>query len=223
MTEAEWFASVDAERMRVFLASKPVSLRKVMLFRVGCCRIQYQHLTIKEARQAVDVAELLADGQILLEQTRNTWSSGIKRFLKYCSSKNFQKSRREKSELASRINMAGFAIDCLDVEHTRKAEFLPEPSEYLDHRHLYQIAPAVFRELFGNPFRPVAINLAWLTSTAVGIAQGIYDDRAFDRLPILADALQDAGCENEDILAHCRDEGPHVRGCWVVDLVLGKE
>ncbi|MBX3398315.1 MAG: hypothetical protein KF873_06205 [Gemmataceae bacterium] len=78
------------------------------------------------------------------------------------------------------------------------------------------------RDIFGNPFRPVAVDPAWLTSTAVAIAQGIYDDRAFDRLPILADALQDAGCENADILAHCRSEGPHVRGCWVVDLVLGK-
>lgn len=77
--------------------------------------------------------------------------------------------------------------------------------------------------VFRVPFRSVAFDPAWLTSTAVGIAQGIYDDRAFDRMPILADALQDAGCENADILGHCRGEGPHVRGCWVVDLVLGKE
>lgn len=62
----------------------------------------------------------------------------------------------------------------------------------------------------------------WRTSTVVALAQGIYDDRAFDRLPILADALQDAGCDNPDILNHCRDTGPHARGCWVVDLVLGK-
>ncbi len=80
-----------------------------------------------------------------------------------------------------------------------------------------------FRDVTGNPFRPVAVDPAWRTATAVGIAQAIYDDRAFDRLPILADALQDAGCENADILAHCRGDGPHVRGCWVVDLVLGKE
>jgi hypothetical protein len=64
---------------------------------------------------------------------------------------------------------------------------------------------------------------AWRTSSAVGIAQAIYAERAFDRLPILADALQDAGCEDADVLAHCRGPGPHVRGCWVVDLVLGKE
>jgi hypothetical protein len=60
------------------------------------------------------------------------------------------------------------------------------------------------------------------TSTAVALARGIYEDRAFDRMPILADALQDAGCDNEDILDHCRGPEPHVRGCWVVDLLLGK-
>jgi hypothetical protein len=77
------------------------------------------------------------------------------------------------------------------------------------------------REVFGNPFRPIAFHPSWLTPTAVGIARGVYDDRAFDRLPILADALQDAGCEDEQVLAHCRGGGPHVRGCWVVDGVLG--
>ncbi len=77
--------------------------------------------------------------------------------------------------------------------------------------------------LKGNPFRPVTVEPIWLTSTVVALAQGIYADRAFDRMPILADALQDAGCYNDDILIHCRDESlTHVRGCWVVDLLLGK-
>jgi hypothetical protein len=78
------------------------------------------------------------------------------------------------------------------------------------------------RDLFGNPFRPVSLDPSWRTSNVVALAGGIYADRAFDRLPILADALQDAGCDNSDILNHCRGPGPHVRGCWVVDLVLGK-
>jgi hypothetical protein len=77
-------------------------------------------------------------------------------------------------------------------------------------------------DIFGNPFRPVAVDPTWLTSDALALATGIYQDRAFDRLPILADALQDAGCDNDDILNHCRQPGEHVRGCWVVDLVLGK-
>jgi hypothetical protein len=68
----------------------------------------------------------------------------------------------------------------------------------------------------------VSADPSWLTPTVLSLAQGIYEGRAFDRLPILADALQDAGCDNEDVLDHCRGPGPHVRGCWVVDLVLGK-
>jgi hypothetical protein len=82
---------------------------------------------------------------------------------------------------------------------------------------------ALVYDVVGNPFRPVTCDPRWRTSDTVGLAQAIYDDRAFDRLPILADALMDAGCEDEQIISHCRSDGPHVRGCWVVDLVLGKE
>jgi hypothetical protein len=81
---------------------------------------------------------------------------------------------------------------------------------------------ALIGEIFGNPYRPIGLDPTWLSSTVVSLAEGIYADRAFDRLLILADALQDAGCENSDVLAHCCVSGPHVRGCWVVDLVLGK-
>jgi hypothetical protein len=61
-----------------------------------------------------------------------------------------------------------------------------------------------------------------LTPTVTALAEAIYADRAFDRMPVLADALEEAGCSDDQILSHCRGEGPHVRGCWVVDLVLGK-
>ena len=81
------------------------------------------------------------------------------------------------------------------------------------------------REIFGNPFRATPISSSWLAWNDGAIrkmAQSIYDDRAFDRLPLLADALEDAGCADADILSHCRTPGEHVRGCWVVDLLLGK-
>jgi hypothetical protein len=79
------------------------------------------------------------------------------------------------------------------------------------------------RDILGNPFRPVAFDPDWRTSTALALAKQMYDSRDFSAMPILADALQDAGCENDDVLTHCRDaNGVHVRGCWVVDLVLGK-
>jgi hypothetical protein len=91
-----------------------------------------------------------------------------------------------------------------------------------------KLAESVFqarllRDIVRNPFRPVVLNPAWQTSNVVALAQSIYEDRAFDRLPILADALEDAGCNHADILNHCRQPEEHVRGCWVVDLVLGKQ
>ena len=86
------------------------------------------------------------------------------------------------------------------------------------------VQSCLVRDIFGNPFRPVTFDPEWRTTTALALARGIYDERAFDRLPILADALQDAGCDNDDILTHLRDTTtPHVRGCWALDLVLGKE
>jgi hypothetical protein len=80
----------------------------------------------------------------------------------------------------------------------------------------------VLRDIFGNPFRPATIFPEWRASTVHALAQQMYDSRDFSAMPILADALQDAGCDSEDVLNHCRVPGPHVRGCWVVDLVLGK-
>ncbi len=80
----------------------------------------------------------------------------------------------------------------------------------------------LLRCIVGNPFAPVAFDPAWRSETAVALATGIYADRAFDRLPILADALEEAGCDHPDVLAHCRGPGPHARGCWVVDGVLDK-
>jgi hypothetical protein len=82
---------------------------------------------------------------------------------------------------------------------------------------------AVIHDLFGNPFRPVAFASEWRTDTAVTLAKQMYESRDFSAMPILADALQDAGCDSNDVLSHCRDVNQvHVRGCWVVDLVLGK-
>jgi hypothetical protein len=76
--------------------------------------------------------------------------------------------------------------------------------------------------VFANPFRPTAVEPAWLTQTVTALAQDIYDERAFERLPILADAVEEAGCTGAALLGHLRGSGAHVRGCWAVDLLLGK-
>jgi hypothetical protein len=81
----------------------------------------------------------------------------------------------------------------------------------------------LLHDIFGNPFRPVTFDPGWQTSNVIDLARTIYEEKAFDHMPILADALMDAGCSNEEIIQHCRNDGPHVRGCWVIDLILGKE
>lgn len=81
----------------------------------------------------------------------------------------------------------------------------------------------IARDIYSNPFHVSELDPRWLTSSVLDLADGIYTDRAFERLPILADALMDAGCDHDEIIHHCRSPGPHVRGCWVVDLILGKK
>ena len=96
---------------------------------------------------------------------------------------------------------------------------------WLGERHSNEalVQAGLLREIIGNPFRSPTFAPAWRSAAVIGIARAIYADRAFDRMPILADALQDAGCDHADVLEHCRGPGPHVRGCWVVDLLRGKE
>ena len=101
------------------------------------------------------------------------------------------------------------------------AEWVVRPLETPYPSHQYQ--SRLLFEVFGNSLRHVEFDPRWQTSDVVGLARAIYDDRAFDSMPILADALMDAGCENDQIISHCRANGPHVRGCWVVDMILGKE
>jgi hypothetical protein len=89
-----------------------------------------------------------------------------------------------------------------------------------------QLRASVLRDVFGNPFQPVGpVDPAWLifnSGAACSLAQSVHDSGGFDRLPLLADALEDAGCTDFELLGHLRGPGPHVRGCWAVDLVLGK-
>jgi hypothetical protein len=88
------------------------------------------------------------------------------------------------------------------------------------------MAAMLIRDIFGNPFRPVTIDpswAAWADGTVRTLAEAIYAERAFDRMPVLGDALEEAGCDNEDILRHCREQRDHVRGCWVLDLLTGRE
>jgi hypothetical protein len=103
-------------------------------------------------------------------------------------------------------------LTTLEADLARKAAYDVEKRVQCD----------LLRDIFGNPFCLVIADPSWVTIPVQNIAAAIYHEQAFDRLPLLADALEEAGCDNADILAHCRQRGPHVRGCWVVDLLLGQ-
>ena len=103
----------------------------------------------------------------------------------------------------------------------RTLEKLPSSDKKNQHTE-FQLAAV--HEIFGNPFRPVAVEPAWLTADVMRLARGIYAEKAFDGVPILADALQEAGCTNLAVLEHCRDASVvHLRGCWLLDLTLAKD
>jgi len=218
VNEAEWLACTDPTPMLGFLWGK-ASERKRRLFECGCCRRVWRELVDERSRQAVTVAERFADGLATADELE---SASI------AASAAWEVDEDQFTQ-DGRLAVGAAAYNAaLDMGWWGGAPSFQPPSDIVRDAATDPIAERVaqsvlIRDIFGNPFRPVTADPRWLTSTAVGVARAIYEERAFDRLPILADALEDAGCDNLDLLAHCRGDGPHVRGCWVVDLVLGKE
>jgi hypothetical protein len=198
MTEAEWLACADP---RALFAALPAtaSKRKFLLFCVQCCFFSSKELNPDTATCVFAdlwrLIERFADGKADAAEVEAAWGG---------AGANQQEEgwpfhpRNWARNWAYRDD--GLAYDLGDVE-----------------------IAGLMREIFGNPIRTVTLDPLWLTFDVQALAEGIYAERAFDRMPILADALQDAGCTNEDVLSHCRDANAvHVRGCWVLDLLLGK-
>jgi hypothetical protein len=254
MTEAEWLASTDYEPMMEFLLHK-VSARKKRLLACGCCRVLGAVVADERSRRAVAVSERFADGLADLAElnraaraAREAWEEKYSRYRDYSSRVTIVSPPGPPAEWtalyqAERSTYAVMYASLASMEETPN----PYDEEYLrgmavaywqgpwhaalaawrasGSKDISWPAVALIHDLFGNPFRPVALDPAWLTwndGVAVKLAQAIYDDHAFDRLPILADALEEAGCNSADMLHHCRGPGPHVRGCWLLDLLLGQ-
>ncbi|HWG47752.1 MAG TPA: hypothetical protein VN688_33625 [Gemmataceae bacterium] len=124
-------------------------------------------------------------------------------------------------EQVEKAILAAVSADCKSQNATRRQRQMVRQVALANERARQRSGLA---DIFGNPFRPARIDhrfLGWNDGTIPKLAQVIYEGRAFDHLPILADALEEAGCSDLDILGHLRGPGPHVRGCWVVDLCLG--
>jgi hypothetical protein len=222
MTEQEWLTCADHQPMLAFLHGK-ASDRKLRLFSVACCD-RYRHvLTDERCRTAVRVGEGFADGLATSEELSDAeeavWQAdqlgelrndGLGAACACCCYRQGDGSYPSgyAREVANQMLVA------LGNEITSDASYEAECNSLSN----------LLRCIFGPvPFRPVPLNLAWLSLNVRKLAAAIYEERAFERLPILADALEDAGCNIQDILEHCRQPDEHVRGCWCLDLILGKD
>jgi hypothetical protein len=214
MTEEEWLACDDPRQMLDFLREK-ASERKLRL--VGCawCRHIWHLLADQRSRTSVEIAEQFADGDAsegdLVSAAAVSWSVSDRYMLgrKAAAAEAAAEAAYIPDEYGSDYHLSLLSYNAFYAAGETSSEYATQCQ--------------LLRDIFGNPFRPVAFDPAWRTSTAVALAEQMYASRDFGAMPILADALQDAGCDNADVLGHCRAPGEHVRGCWVVDLVLGKE
>src|SRR5262249_24535626 len=220
MTEAEWLACANPTPMLEFLRGK-ASDRKLRLFASACCRRLWHIVTQERSRKAIEMLERYVDGQTgQIELSRAV--RGAERDAASSCGRGFVYDAVAAVIAAGDPNTTSVDAAILAAHNATNAA----GGLSLHRRTAEQSSQAQFlRCIIGNPFRPVAIAppwLAWNDGTVRKIAQAIYDDRAFDRMPVLADALEDAGCDAADLLAHCRGPNVHVRGCWTVDLILGK-
>jgi hypothetical protein len=190
--------------LRSVLGAGAFTDRKTRLLTCGCARLKWDLLTDLCSRKAVEAAERYADGSLGLSQM-------LKRH-RAARDASYRSPANQTSGEAKLVAHA--AAECarthVNLFHARLAAG-------------DALGCILAREIFGNPFRPVTLQPAWLTSDVVALARSINDERAFDRMPILADALDEAGCEDRQLLGHCRGTGPHVRGCWAIDLLFAKE
>ena len=217
MTEAEWLACQNPGRMLLRSESK-ATMRKLRLFACACCRRIRHLLTDDRLRRMVEVAEGMADA--VVEAAGEDFRAAQQAAFDALNTTTGAAAR-----LAARAVIEA-AFPACSPDLALRVAMTAKDAKYANDRitrRLEEHAQAgILYEIIGNPFRPVAVDPSWLTPGVVELARTIYEDRAFDRMPALADALEDAGCHDTDILAHCRQPGQHVRGCWVVDLLLGK-
>lgn len=208
MTEAEWLGGEDIGAM---LASTALSARKLRLFAVARVRLEWGQLKRPEFRYAVEASERFADSPSL-RRDLDVEEYRAHNLLMLYNARGDEGSAARAAALACMASALTLSSD--DV--------------ILLSRDCEAAAP-LLREVAGNPFRSVTPEPAWLTLDIRSIAQAAYADRSRKsghldtaRLRILSDALEEVGCDANEILSHLRSPGPHVRGCWALDLVLGK-
>jgi hypothetical protein len=227
MNEKRWLASVELMPMLKFLRGK-AGTRTVRLFAVACCRRIWHLLTDDQTRQAVEVAEGYADGQAPPEQREVDLSTRGGMAVNACLAvAGGDPGSRWVTGLALVAEQTAIAAADAALGGTRHEVDVAAWEAAFDAELAAQCC--VLRDIVGNPFRPVTVSPACLTPQVVALARAAYDQRDLPagtldpaRLAVLADALEEAGCTDQTVLDHLRGPGPHVRGCWAVDLLLGK-
>jgi hypothetical protein len=214
VTEPEWLASHDPLEMLAILepwvVDGDVSERQLRLFVCACSR-RLWHLLTDERRKHIELAERFVDGKAPEEEI----TAGRQEIYRVGSGRELTDGEPAFACwcILEGSGYGGPDYYRMDILEALSAKFEAEEGV---------AQAALLRDIVGNPFSPVAFNSAWRTELSAGIASRMYEERDFAGMPILADALEEAGCDNADILAHCREPGAHVRGCWVVDHVLSK-
>lgn len=192
-----------------------LSPRKLRLFAAAAARLVFDDLP-ESSRQAIEVAEQFAEGLAYSRDLALARRAAMQNAL----GERWTVLRRiwngEEWRWATWNRHLGIAAWATLAELTpeTRVQWCDGPNPHDEVR--------ILRDMFGDPFRLIPVDPSWRTSIVVRLAQSVYNDRAFRHLPILADALEEAGCTDADILNHFRQPGEHVRGCWALDLVLGK-
>jgi hypothetical protein len=246
MTEAKWLACADPEKMLLAIRDV-VSERKMRLFAIACCRRIWDRITDPRSRAAVEFAEQHVEVNVVRRRERPAVEKAAREACQEADEAR-QRSRNQPDHITRMID-SGACHAALTTLGSGGWFTADEASRYSSYVIEWQWArdnggdpfvwdptsrEVAFRQqlpllhdIFANPFRPPPplspAVLAWNDGTVRKLAQAIYDEGTFDRLPVLADALEDAGCADAALVAHCRGPGPHVRGCWAVDVILGKQ
>jgi len=247
MKQLGWFMGEARHLVNHLRRSEPVSLRKLRLCGVACCNRLSEFITDERSVQLLAGVERFADGEIPESELRplirgaERARNGHPRRPEYSWDSNLVDEAAADPNLTFHLGEARYAAaeTVLMLTSDDWQALLSVPTELLEAvrqaKDAVEDSPVeresaeqakLLRDILGNPFRPRPIDEKWNRehSHAVRpIARRIYDDRAFDGLPILADAMQERGFADEAMLAHLRSEQQHVRGCWVLDLILGKE
>lgn len=227
MTEAEWRAATDPEVMFDALRDQATD-RKLRCFALACLPVVAAYLHDERCKQAVRVLEQFADGGASFEQFHASWEGSLGALDAITGDPSEQRWYYASLYAADSValalnprpadNIAAVAARCCHALVTATES----GSEQDKRTHEQNRQIALIRDIFGNPFRPASVDPSWLTSTVVILARQMYDSRDFGPMPVLADALEEAGCANADLLDACRTGDPDIDGTWVLQVLLGK-